>query len=560
MGGVSNRQNESRAKVVTGTFKSRKGLQGPFSKVPSKSRVVVEPLIGQSIPSGTVPTKVVKAEGGAIKGNGAIVEHMNVCTQTKSGRTKPGAYLSLPEVTKEALVGENRQREGEIITIKLNKDSCTMTVRFADGCKEACLIDSGAADSVISQRVINTSPYLKSIQPKVEETYKKYVTGNSAEVCTNKTLTFEFEVQGHKMETTAYILPTCGSFNMVYGLSSLRKREAQLDLNLGIMRIRKGRIPLRTRNFVKIKPGMGQIVTLQGPVPNNLNNMSMIMSFNRKAGPNMPRKCLVAADGRRVDVYVNNWTNQMMIMRPKQVMGRLHVNSLLDDGERVEEGLMQLPMQEESVQSNTGYESKGNNSFSAMSATVGNERTIGGAWVTEVGELNAQVPDKVSPDKSLDDREISISRRKLKEKRLAELAVSDEDSPDLYLTDEEILRRDVDLVSSTLSEKCKEDVFRVMMENREAFSLFGEVGRCENSSVSIQLKNEEGFFIRPFRYSEEDKQIIRTEIDRMVKQGVLVKSPATHVSPILLVKKRQPCGKMRYRLVEIGRASCRERV
>ena len=67
--------------------------------------------------------------------------------------------------------------------------------------------------------------------------------------------------------------------------------------------------------------------------------------------------------------------------------------------------------------------------------------------------------------------------------------------------------------------------------------------------MTITLKNEEGFFVRPFRYSEEDKQVIRKEIGKMVKQGVLVRSPATHVSPVLLVKKRQPDGTMKYRIV-----------
>ena len=90
---------------------------------------------------------------------------------------------------------------------------------------------------------------------------------------------------------------------------------------------------------------------------------------------------------------------------------------------------------------------------------------------------------------------------------------------------------------------------RVMVKNRNAFSLFGEVGKCVNSSVSITLKNEEGFFIRPFRYSEEDKAVIRKEINKMLKQGILVRSPATQVSPVLLVKKRVPDGTMKYRIV-----------
>ena len=141
MSGVSNRKNVQSAKVVTSEVKSRNSLRRPFRTVPSTSRVAIEPLTGQRTPSGTVPTKVDKAVSGIVKGNRAVLEHMNVYSQTKSGKIKPGAYLSLPEVTKEALVGENRQSGDEVITIKLNRESCTMTVRFADGHKEECLID-----------------------------------------------------------------------------------------------------------------------------------------------------------------------------------------------------------------------------------------------------------------------------------------------------------------------------------------------------------------------------------------------------------------------------------
>ena len=63
------------------------------------------------------------------------------------------------------------------------------------------------------------------------------------------------------------------------------------------------------------------------------------------------------------------------------------------------------------------------------------------------------------------------------------------------------------------------------LKHRQAFSLFGEVGEDITSNVTLKLKKEfreddQGLNIRPFRYSEEDKQVIQKELDKMEAQGI----------------------------------------
>ena len=416
-----------------------------------------------------------------------------------------------------------------------------------------CLIDSGAADSIVSQGLISKSNYLSNIKPTYLPFHKTFITGNSAEMCSNQTITFSFEVQGVKLETTAYILPTCGSFSMIYGLSSMKDAKAKLDLDRGTIKLSKKNIPLKSIGYLRIPPGKSKLALLQGKIPKNLDTLPVSMTFTNRFSSNAPKQSLVTIDKNRVAVCLHNKSSKPLVLTPKFIVGRLNVNSLLDVGESLGEENLRLPLVTLASVFSDCWEPSTTEiplgAVNTMSAPTDESTETGGAWQTDISSLNYQLRDKASRDKAVKHRHISTSRKLLREARLQDMPMVDEDNLDLYLSDEEILRRDVDLTNSSLNSDSKEKLLKVMIDNREAFSLFGEVGNCVNSSVSITLKNEEGFFIRPFRYSDSDKQIIRKEIDKMVKQGILIKSSATHVSPVLLVKKKQQDGTMKYRIV-----------
>ena len=443
---------------------------------------------------------------------------------------------------------DKQEIKEETINIKLNKNTCTMDIQLEDGLMETCLVDSGAADSVIARDMINKSNYLRNLNTICHATSKRYITGSGNEMFSNTTITFRFKVQDHTLETTAYILPTCGSFSFIYGLSSLKEAEAILDLKKNMVQLTNRRIPMRPKNHIKLSPGESQVISLRGKIPNNLNNISLFMGFTKSAGKYLPEECLVTINKNTTEVCVKNTTAKKVYIRPTWILGHIKVNSILDSGETLEGYAGVIPAESETklpMMSITKEEKKKDRYKS-------NNMSKGGAWSVDIHDLPTKYNEYFNPTPkypSEPNSGISDTKRKLRESRIKELALLDEDNPDLFLSDEEMLRRDIELDSSLLSEEYKEKVMDMILENREAFSLFGEVGKCKNSNVSIALKNEEAFFIRPFRYSEEDKQVIKKEIDKMVKQGILVKSPATHVSPVLLVKKKQTDGTMKYRIV-----------
>ena len=83
----------------------------------------------------------------------------------------------------------------ETVTIKLNPHSCTMHVTFPDGTQLPCLVDTGAADSIVSEGLIRQSSYLSNLPQIKENSGKRYITGNNAAVYSDKTISFNSKVE-----------------------------------------------------------------------------------------------------------------------------------------------------------------------------------------------------------------------------------------------------------------------------------------------------------------------------------------------------------------------------
>ena len=77
-----------------------------------------------------------------------------------------------------------------------------------------------------------------------------------------------------------------------------------------------------------------------------------------------------------------------------------------------------------------------------------------------------------------------------------------------------------------------------LKENRQAFSLYGELSSCPNFEVSIELTNDNPFFIRPYFSTETDKRTIEKEHNKLVKLGILEIGHQAYTSPVLLVAKK----------------------
>ena len=106
------------------------------------------------------------------------------------------------------------------------------------------------------------------------------------------------------------------------------------------------------------------------------------------------------------------------------------------------------------------------------------------------------------------------------------------------MTDKEILEKFVDLSDSDLRKKEKEQLYKVLLKYKAAFSLRDEIGLCPNMEVELELTDTSPFFIRPFPIKESEKEVVDKEMRKGCLLGILKKGMSSYSSPIMLIPRK----------------------
>ena len=106
------------------------------------------------------------------------------------------------------------------------------------------------------------------------------------------------------------------------------------------------------------------------------------------------------------------------------------------------------------------------------------------------------------------------------------------------MSDEEILRKFVDLSKSDMADEEIEELMELILDHRDAFSLRDEIGECPNITIDIDVIDDSPFFVRPFPISQEDKPIMDWQMQRLVSLGILSKNTTSHTNPVMLITRK----------------------
>ncbi|PIK34594.1 putative enzymatic polyprotein [Apostichopus japonicus] len=112
------------------------------------------------------------------------------------------------------------------------------------------------------------------------------------------------------------------------------------------------------------------------------------------------------------------------------------------------------------------------------------------------------------------------------------------DDPLVSKSEQEIMRENINLEQSILNASETESIYEFLDSHRDAFSLYGELSHCPNYEADITLTNDEPFYIRPYRLSDEDKVIVASELDKLVRLGILAVGHQSYTSPVFLIPKK----------------------
>ena len=105
------------------------------------------------------------------------------------------------------------------------------------------------------------------------------------------------------------------------------------------------------------------------------------------------------------------------------------------------------------------------------------------------------------------------------------------------MTDREILEKIVDISDSCLTMKENEQLYKVLLKYKSAFSLRDEIGLCPNIEVELELNDTTPFYIRPFPIKESEKEVVDKEMRKGCLLGILKKGMSPYSSPIMLIPR-----------------------
>ena len=85
----------------------------------------------------------------------------------------------------------------------------------------------------------------------------------------------------------------------------------------------------------------------------------------------------------------------------------------------------------------------------------------------------------------------------------------------------------------------REELVKIMIKYKKAFSLRDEIGTCPKIEVELELNDKRPFFIRPYSCSEADKDVIDKQMKKGCLLGFLKKGMTSYSSPIMLIPRKQ---------------------
>ena len=133
---------------------------------------------------------------------------------------------------------------------------------------------------------------------------------------------------------------------------------------------------------------------------------------------------------------------------------------------------------------------------------------------------------------------INMIRKEQKEVTKEKYLWLDKSDERKYMSDEEILRKYINLDNTCLNRKEKEEVMDILYQYKDAFRLRDQIGMCPNIEVEIEVTDKSPFFIRPYHVREKDKKVIDKEMKWLCYLGILKEGFLPYSSPVMLISHK----------------------
>ena len=314
-----------------------------------------------------------------------------------------------------------------------------------------------------------------------------------------------FKVVSHKFEMYALVSDIKGSADIVFGMKNMFEVEGELSCRNSEFRFMNRAVPLFCLENIFIKPKQKKYVKLATPFVNYLsgNAIAKITHGNSMKTVRIKMKNNVAV------VEIINTSNKVLQFTKEKAMGIVDIRSL--GYYTIRHCVLEYNLSSDFTFAN----------FNKLASAYEDMKMAKAQWKRkEKVRKGTTDPKKVRVD--LEDPYPWLPK----------------DDPRRNMSDEEILRKFVDLSKSDMTDEEKEELMELILDHRDAFSLRDEIGECPNITIDIDVIDDSPFFVRPFPISQEDKPIMDWQMQRLVSLGILSKNTTSHTSPVMLITRK----------------------
>ena len=388
------------------------------------------------------------------------------------------------------------------------------------GTKVQTLNDSGASKSMLNKEFYRKNPFLRKypiykIQPRPIK------IANDEHIIVDECIHLMIRFGEHVFEMIAYLSDMLKDYDMVIGQKSMYELEGGPSFKTMGFEFMMRSVDVKSIKNVIIPSGEDRVIPLElEDCPEDLFDAENIIVKLRSNIENLheqlPQTLICRMKNRKIEITAHNRSRKDWVIKRGDFMGCADLRSIgyFHISRRVLETAM---------------------ADKCAFLSEGETQEYFAKLMEDTQELNSALNTRLKERHSKgDEQDTNIVPDKEKDP----YPWLEPDDPRRTMTDEEILRKFINLENSHMSKKQKEQFYKMALRYKEAFSLRDEIGVCPDMEVELELKDKTPFFIRPFPIKETDKALIDKEMKKGVLLGILRKGMSAYSSPIMLIPRK----------------------
>ena len=257
------------------------------------------------------------------------------------------------------------------------------------------------------------------------------------------------EIAGHRFEIYTLVSEIHENIDLVLGIKNIFELEGVFNLQECFHFLNRS-LPLFLKEKVIPKPGERKIVKVEAPFSDEISSLSIIKLLDKLMHSVRILKVKFVWNMAMLDM-ANNSNLETLILDPGDALGILDLRSL--SYYKIEQGVIQQKL----------------SSF-----------------------YNFESPKEVCMQFNNLINTIRKEQKEITEEKYPQLDKSDERK---YMSDEEILRKYIDLDNTRVNRKEKEEVMNMLYQYKDAFTLRDKIGTCPNIEVGIEVTEKSPFLL-----------------------------------------------------------------